>query len=114
MKIAGKYKGLTYLVKIENSDIPLEDSFDFGNEEENQKYMERFENGELENLDILITMFSKSGLVEGTDSLGSCHVRAAHIEDDIKGLIEDHGMLEQAHDDVMENIKRIKEIDLAA
>lgn len=114
MKIADTYKGLNYVVKIEGSDIPVEGSFDYGNEEENQKYLERFHNGELENLDILITIFSKSGHVEGFDSLGGCHVRASHIEEDIKSLIEDHGMIENAFQHLQDNLKEIQKKDLAA
>ena len=114
MKLAGKHKGLNYIIKVENSDIPLEGSFDFGNEAENQKYMSRFESGELENIDIVVTIFSKSGQVEGFDSLGACHIRASHFEEDVQSTIKDHGMIENALEHLNENLKQIKEMDLAA
>ena len=113
-KLDGQIDGMNYTIKADYSDIPLEGSFDFGSEEENQKYMERFENEELLNLDISVEVYSNSGYVSGSDHLGSCHLAVNDLENGIQEMVKDHAMLDNAMEDLKATLKQIENKDLKA
>lgn len=79
--------------EIEYDDYPIEDSFDFGDEKENEAYIERFRTGELESLIITVTAFAVGET--GSDSLGGVHVVAGKSAD-IYQTIENHDMVGNA------------------
>lgn len=76
----------------ENDDrIP---DFDYGNEEENSKEMNRFKSGEMVN--ILLKCTAEALGEKGTDYLGQCFVKAESLEIDLLSLAIDHDMKNNA------------------
>lgn len=108
VKIAGK--ALTCKVRIEFVEDPIYEikgDFDFGSEEENAKYLARFESGELTMITIRVKVQSPDSIWEGVDSLGHCHVKTGpEFKSDVMSLITDHRMIGQATDEMVSEIRR--------
>ena len=112
LKIDGKTKeNLNYYISVSYDDIPVDD-MDFENEEQRLEYIGRFNSGELLNVYINVEVFSKSGQVSGSNGLGGCHVKSEDLETEIKSMVDDYGMLEEAEDDLKTVLNQIKTIDL--
>lgn len=111
-KIQKQYLDLNYTITVKLSDIPIEDDFDFGDKEEDEKYLRRFEIGELASVDILIEMFSKSGIVSGCSSLGACHIKANDMETEVMSYIMDYELASEAYSDLLANIREVDKQDL--
>jgi CRISPR/Cas system CSM-associated protein Csm3 (group 7 of RAMP superfamily) len=103
--ILDKIVPITFTLSYDYDDIPVEYGFDFGSKEENEEYLKKFELGELLNVVIKIEA-SYLGL-EGTDYLGSCHVRSRELESDIQDIVKDHLMVEEAFDELSNNVIRL-------
>lgn len=69
-------------------------NFDFGDAEENARYLERFETGELLCLFIQVTVSAEGET--GFDSLGMCHVKAQSIDKDVLEMVKDYAMVDNA------------------
>jgi hypothetical protein len=69
-------------------------NFDFGDADENAKYLARFESGEF--LVAWIRVEASYLGVKGSDSLGACHMKASDIEGETDDTIDSHGMIENA------------------
>lgn len=68
--------------------------FDFGNEAENQKYLERFNSGEM--LNLVITVVATWQGYEGSDILGECHISSKNLEAETLDMITEHEMMDKA------------------
>lgn len=89
---------ITYAYDYESEAIDV----DFGSEQENQAYIDRFNRGELVNI---VLKVSASALgEEGTDYLGACHVTAQDMEDDMLQCAIEHDMKNQACIELKGNI----------
>lgn len=76
--------------------------FDFGDDAENQKYLERFQSGELF-IGVIEVRATAIELGEfESDVLGACHLTSNNMFDsgpftkDVENIIEEHGMVAQA------------------
>jgi hypothetical protein len=99
-----------FTVQVFYADDPesIEGSFDFGSAEENQAYLDRFRNGELTSL-IIIVKASRCGIVLGLDSLRSCHVESiADIDDIVAAHCMIDSAIEEANHKLDELLKGIK------
>lgn len=96
--------GKTHLVPVSIIAEPSDErpDFDYGNEEDNKREMDRFESGELVLVNILVK--AKFTCEQGLDSLGQCFVRASHYEQDILETVKDYSMVENAMNDLKENV----------
>lgn len=108
-EIKGKFEGLNYIVEAYPDDCSPD--FDYGDAESNYKEMQRFESGELLNLTIIVRVYDQSGHVSGDDLLGQCFVRSENLFDDIKEVMKDNGMLEQAKQDLDGILSQIIELN---
>ena len=86
-----------------DNDCPIEGSFDFGDEVENDEYLTRFKTGELVNLQIKVKATALG--CSGTDYLGGCHVTADNADIELSQIASEHGMANQAIDDCIQAIK---------
>ncbi len=89
-------------IEVFEDDLPIE--VDFGNTDEEKKYLARFESGELFSACIKVTACAL-GQVDG-DSLSACHLHSnnafeSKFDDDLQGILEEHEMVENA----LENLK---------
>lgn len=102
VELNGKPLEVEIKIVVEEDDYPIKGSFDFGDEEENKKYLARFERGDLFN-GLIIVKASALGVTE-QDSLGGCHIRSNNMfnstpfENDVQSIVDDHGMVENAID----------------
>lgn len=94
----------------EDHDIPVEDTFDFGDAKANAEYLARFRGSNAK-------LFSANILVEATalgehgfDSLCACHVHCNNFfdskpfETDVNDFIKEHDMVQIALDDLKTTI----------
>lgn len=81
---------LRYTYDYEQNPVDI----DTGSDLEDQKYVARFESGELSNvyLDVTATWLD----VEATDSLGACHITSVDAEADMVEIMTSHGMEDEA------------------
>lgn len=82
----------------------VSDSFDFGNEKQNQEYLKKFESGEL--LNIIISVEVSFDNWTGVDHLVGCHVRDKYLLTDIESIVSEHGMQKIARDDLKKSIEQ--------
>lgn len=95
-------------VNVYYDDMSVEGSFDFGDEKENQDYLDRFNSGELISLVVEVVATDLSGHVRESDILGGVHVNTnRNIEEQIKETIKDHTMISNAKDSLRNTIKSI-------
>lgn len=80
--------------------------FDYGNEEENQAEMERFDSGELVNAWISVKVYDSTRNVVGVASLGQVFLTVdGTIDEQVCDIVNDEGLLEEAEDNLKEKIK---------
>jgi hypothetical protein len=82
---------------------PIEGSVDFGSEEADREYYQRFYDGELQNVWISVKAYWQGA--EGFDSLGGCHVKASGLETDVVQIVAEYSMVEQALDSLKKQIQ---------
>lgn len=87
-------------------DSPIDGSFDFEDEKQNQEYLDRFRRGELANIFIKVSYWDKSRNISGDDCLGACHI--ASIQD-IQSVIDDHGMIDNAKAEMLRKVAEVKD-----
>lgn len=95
-EIGGKQVPIKIQVLTDFDDISPGDDFDFGDAEENAKYLKRIQDGEIDVLVIKVKAFALGET--GFDILGGCHVCKPQDVDDI---VNDHGMVENAIEDLI-------------
>lgn len=93
------------LVELDEQDVAGQ--FDFGNAAENAAYLKRFENMELLNANVSIQYYDGSGHVSGEDSLGACHIRNGHVEEDAMEIVKDHDMVNNAFNDLQKKLTEV-------
>lgn len=86
-------------VAVAEDGEPVNGSFDFGDDEQDRVYLERFRSGELINCTVRVT--ATYGDFQGTDYLGACHLRSAHAALDAINVATDHGMATVAITDLI-------------
>lgn len=101
LKINGIGVNAEVKIKIDQDEWPDGD-FDFGNAEDNARYLKRFETGELVCVRIVVEVSAEGEM--GIDSLGMCHVKAQSLEGDVLAMVKDHQMIEQAAEDLRKEI----------
>ena len=84
-------------------DMAIDGSFDFGSEEENQKYLDRFVSGEL--ISLILGVKAEVFGCTGTDLLCGCHINVDSVDADIRECITSHTMVETATEDCKRAIK---------
>jgi hypothetical protein len=104
--------GLKAYIKTVYDDTPVEDMMDFVDDEDRRTYLDKFNSGDLINVTVMVEVFSRSGEVSGSDNLGACHVNTGQAFEDVQEIVKDHGMLENAKDDLERILKAIKLQDL--
>jgi hypothetical protein len=77
--ICGKNVEVTIRYHWEYEQESVDGDFDFGSEEANKEYLQRFIDGEL--ACVLIRVSAHLGGLVGTDYLGMCHVRDGSVDD---------------------------------
>lgn len=103
IKIGQEIFNATQVVSWTYDVLDIKDSFDFGDEKANEEYLERFRSGELISVVIYVKVFFDN--FEGTDILGDCHVRDKFLLTDIEETVKEHGMQQNARDDLRKNIE---------
>ncbi len=105
-----QYRGNTHIasVVVQCSD-EMESwigSVAFGSEEADNAYYARVESGEL--LNVCIAVKATCNGIEGSDYLGSCHVRAQCLNEDVMSTVNDHAMVGEAIADLIVEIANMK------
>lgn len=96
------------IVEVDEDDIPPEGDFDFGNEEENDAYLNRFKSGELFRANILVKAIALG--FEGFDSLGACHIHSNNMfnskpfDQDVEDILREYGMIDNAIEHLVHEI----------
>ena len=103
-----KHEGLNVLINAYYEMESIEGDFDFGDESENADYLARFKSGELIAVCIVVSIFDKSGNLEGTDSLGMCHINSSDVLNEVQEIVKDNAMVETAFDDLKTVISLVK------
>lgn len=93
---------IDYAWEYEVDDV--EGDFDFGNEDENRTYLQRFRNGELECVSIRVQAHFRG--LTGSDYLGMNHIKAGSTDDMLQSIAE-HCMVENAIDDLGQQLTLI-------
>ncbi len=96
--LKGEIDGLNYYIDAYYEEEPVDVAYD--TEDENKEYVNRFENGELLNLCVQVTVYDKSGNLEGTDSLGHCHINSNDCLNDVQDMVTSHDMITVALEDL--------------
>lgn len=81
-----KRDDLFVVVAWEEDNDGIADSFDFGDEEVNQQYLAKFEEGEYVSLYLKAAYFDANGDCVKHDGLGQCHVSMSNLRKDIETL----------------------------
>jgi hypothetical protein len=102
-KLNGKLVEFNITEEWAYDDMAVDGSFDFGSEEENQKYLDRFVSGEL--ISLLLGVKAEAFGCTGTDFLGGCHINVDSVDADIKECITFNAMVETAIEDCKHAIK---------
>jgi hypothetical protein len=95
-------------LSAEQDDLSPEGDFDFGDAEENAKYLQRFHDGELEMVRLKVTAFFKG--FEGSDHLGACHITAKNYTNDCIVICQDYGMVDAALRDLVAHMDSVSEV----
>lgn len=107
-ELNGKTHEAAYDVKWELEDEPVNGSFEFGNEKENEDYLKRFASGELLNVFVRVTTHFMN--LEASDSLGGCHIVAAKLEEEIKDIVRDYTLIDNATEELKGSLDRLSEV----
>lgn len=81
---------LFVVVKWEEDFVPVEDTFDFGDEIENKEYLDKFESGEYQNLALKAAYFDSKGRFIKNDYLACVHVSTKDLRKDVETISKDH------------------------
>lgn len=104
LKAASGLKHIPTIVKYWacEDDTPVDGSFDFGDKEENRKYFERFERGELMSIGLIVEARALGEC--GEDSLWAIHVKTASMTEDLLNMAIEHDMKNNACRELKETI----------
>jgi hypothetical protein len=95
---------ITYMPETES----VEGNFAIGNEEENKAYLARFESGAL--LNVALTVEARFKGFEGYARLGMCHVSAQGLAGELARLVDDHGLVWEALEDLISHIAHMETV----
>lgn len=73
----------------------------FDSDKERDEYLEKFETGELSNLFLRVNVLALGE--KGVDSLGQVHVVSKNADNDLIEIAENHGMVENAVQELVKN-----------
>jgi hypothetical protein len=109
LTLNGKELLVNLIVCLYHDDTDLD--FDFGDEIENQAYLNRFHTGELMNIGIVVKASIQLGTcnLTGEDSLWAVHVRTRHMDTDVNEIIESQAMVDTAIDEILSQYKDLAE-----
>lgn len=107
-----EYKGTKLTAQweytVEQDDELIDGSFDFGDADENAKYLARFsEGGDLGSYNVRVSV--RFEMFEGSDSICACHLPHYDLDNSVQDMIKDHAMLESAIDDLKSSISMAAE-----
>jgi hypothetical protein len=87
------------------------EDFDFGDANENEAYAERFNPRRHDLVNVMVSVIVRAEGMEGIDHLGACHVALKTFETDLMGIVDCHGMVDNAtaecQKEIMEGAKRL-------
>lgn len=78
---------------------------EFESDEENKKYLKRFETGELSNLWVKVTAISLNLGDSADDTLGGIHVLSADAENQLMEAVKEHQMIDNAVNSLISNLE---------
>lgn len=78
---------------------------EFESDEENKKYIKRFETGELSNLWVKVTAISLNLGNFADDTLGGIHVLSADVENQLMEAVKEHQMIDNAVNSLISNLE---------
>lgn len=78
---------------------------EFESNEENEKYLKRFETGELSNLWVKVTAISLNLGDFADDTLGGIHVLSADVENQLMESVKEHQMIDNAVNSLISNLE---------
>ena len=83
--------------------------FDYGNDIENEKELQRFLKGELSNILVSVVADVPQLLPQifSHEVLGDCFVSTTNIQADIEAIIADHDMIQTAVDDLSKQLTEL-------
>lgn len=90
------------VVSWDYEDSSVEGDVDFGNKAENEAYLKRFESGEL--LNIIIFVKANAEGETGSDCLGMNHVKANDLENEVRRIVAEYDMKNNACIELRESI----------
>lgn len=112
IKINGKTITATIRICTFADDEDVKGSFDFGNEADNEAYLQRFYSGELTS--VVIEVSASALNCEGRDLLGACHIKQSRFTKDVMETIEHYGMIKTAcaelKREILATAERMKEV----
>lgn len=78
---------------------------EFESNDENEKYLKRFEMGELSNLWVKVTAISLNLGNFADDTLGGIHVLSANVENELMEAVKEHQMIDNAVNSLISNLE---------
>lgn len=78
---------------------------EFESNEENEKYLKRFETGELSNLWVKVTAISLNLGDFADDTLGGIHVLSADVENQLMESVKEHQMIDNVTEKLISNLE---------
>ena len=81
---------------------------------ESKTLMKKVNRGDVEQVVINISVFDKSGLVEGCDSIGGVVIGLDDHKQEIRDAIADNDMISEARADLKKKLKEIKKVNRGA
>lgn len=109
IKVNDKLLPCIISIKVYADDVDPSDDFDFGDDEENSKYLKRFTSGELF-MGVVVVEARALGEL-GVSSLGACHLVSNNFfnhtpfENSVNETVRDYDMLEEAKSELVKSIQ---------